>query len=392
MRPRSRCRGVRQLVPAAPIAAIGIVVALLAASCGGGSSTALPLAEDAGSTNPDLETPNDPSGEATGDDPADGGDLDNQADAPSSITGADQSSASQNSPPADVPSFSDGEGAVAQTGEDSTVAIDLELAPIGLAALQSARFNLTAQIDLSEGGFDLLGGLIQLDSISASGSFATDGAIEAVISIAGLPPVALILVDGTVYTDLGTGWTDSGLSPLLGLLGLPTLNPLDALGGLNHDVVSDVVDALIRANGLAGFERVEDAEVQGVPAGHYRRLDADLSPLAEQLEAFALEVGPIVFDLWVDERSGRVLQATIEGQALRLTPQDPADPGASVDRFTLRASFDPDDGSPGNSFPVLVEVVTEGFAVTGALPVSGDATIIVELTELNEPVDIRPPA
>jgi len=354
--------------PITAIAAIGIAAALFIASCGGDNQNAPSIDEKAPPPASRADTTLDPPSESPEAPATSAG----PAYPPTDAAGGEPSTSTSESPPANAPSL--------------TEAATSGLASLNLTALESTRFTLTAQVDLTESGLDLLGGLIQLDTISASGIADTGGDLDVDISIAGLPPISLILADGAIYTNLGTGWTEGGLSPLLGLLGLPTLDGLLDLGGFNHEAVSTVIDALVTTNSLAEFERIEDAEVQGLPVGHYRLTDPDITALTDEFPEVTLEIGPSVVELWVEEGSGHILQTVIQGQALRLASDNPADPGTKVDRFTLRASFDPATG-----FPVVTEIAAEGFSIGGDIPLAGDATIIVELTELNAPVDIQAP-
>ena len=255
---------------------------------------------------------------------------------------------------------------------------------------------------------DLLGALSE---VTLDGGFVAPGDFELTVRLgedAAFPPIGIISLGDTLYTNLGFGWQaqEGGAGGLLDLFG-GLIDP-SALGVDPDALDAEALDDIGGLGGLGGLLpedlSLEDWDEGGSedlafgPAMRYTIETASLAELLERLlgDSTALEDAPLglsaleglegsadgaVITIWIDEATSTLAAMSLVIENLAIEDFDGEGNALAIGLVEVRIEVNPEFG-----LPVELVVNVEDLAIEGPDGGTGDIRIEFSIFDINEGV------
>ncbi len=282
------------------------------------------------------------------------------------------------------------------------------------APVEGVRFQAVINLDVApnDGGGDA-DFLALFSDVTVEGAYLASGDHEISITLGEsglLPPMGIVSIGDTLYTNLGFGWEASegstgALVEGLGadLLGL-NLGGLDLRGLLAGGDIGGLLSALP----YAVWEERGAEPLDSGPARVYALQTDSLGALFEILgtgflgglfgggdvidpESLAESAGldSLELTLWVDEASGAAVRLDVAMRGLRLEGFGGSGPGLGLGVAALALRL---DASPRFGLLTNLRLAVDALDIPGPGGMSGSVVITLEVTDVNSgDVVIEPP-
>lgn len=369
------------------------------------------------------EQPAEPPAEETAEEVAE--EVDEDADEPAEDAEEEAAEGAEQQPAAGLAEDDDEEEVEEDTPDDATedeaagdgkgveVIEDDEPSVAGYAPVEDVRFEAVIKLDIApnEAGGDA-DFLALFSDIAVEGVYLASGDHEISIRLGEssfLPPMGIVGIGDTLYTNLGFGWEVSegstgALVEGLGadLLGLD-LAGLD-LGGL---LTGGDIGVLLSILPYEAWEDRGAEDLDGGPARIYTLRTDSLADLFLSLGEAVGEVDPggdvddlgldifsefatidsLEITLWIDEATGAAARLALAIEGLSLSGFAGPDGDLRVGALALQLDVSPEFG-----LLTSLRLAVEGLDIPGPQGMSGSIAITLDVTEINAgDVVIEPP-